>query len=140
MARLEKSEKPPKRATLGRAPDSPQKKRKKKNSLPVDLGIQALRLDSLRRKLEGMGKRKPTSEPPSTSKVESASNPPCSSTPPDDSATSEMDIDPLPASDYSYQDEDDALPPPSACSPVRSSRKDEEEDKNRRWNEVLRTL
>ncbi|KAK1220242.1 hypothetical protein PQX77_017007 [Marasmius sp. AFHP31] len=140
MARLEKPEKLPKRATLGKTPDSPQKKRKKKNSLPVDLGVQALRLDSLRRKLEGMGKRKPTSEPSSTSKIESASNPPCSSTPHNDSAMSEVDMDPLPASDHCYEDEDGALPPPSACSPIRSSRKEEEEDKNGRWNAVLKTL
>ncbi|KAK1218287.1 hypothetical protein PQX77_004846 [Marasmius sp. AFHP31] len=140
MARLERSEKPTKRATLGTSPDSPQKKRKKKNRQAVDLGIQAMRLDSLKRKLEQMSNAgKPTSEPPSTSSTEPASNPPSFSTPLDDSAMSDMTMDPLPPPDDYLQD-DDTLPPPSACSPVRLSRRDEEEDRNRRWNDVLRTL
>ncbi|KAK1219274.1 hypothetical protein PQX77_018010 [Marasmius sp. AFHP31] len=141
MAQRKKSEKPAKRATLGTSPDSPQKKRKKKNSQAVDLGIQTMRLDSLRRKLEEMGNSaKSTSEPPSTSSMKSTSNSPSSSTPLDGSPMSEMAMDPLSAPDDYLQDDDDALPPLSACSPVRSSRKDEEEDRNRRWNEVLRTL
>ncbi|KAK1223731.1 hypothetical protein PQX77_013383 [Marasmius sp. AFHP31] len=141
MARFEKSEKPTKRATLGTSPDSPQKKRKKKNRQAVDLGVQAMRLDSLKRKLEEMGNsRKPTSQPPSTSLTEPTSNSSSSSTPLDNLAMSDMTMDPLPPPDDYLQDDDDAFPPPSACSPVRSSRKDEEEDRNRRWNDVLRTL
>ncbi|KAK1217955.1 hypothetical protein PQX77_019377 [Marasmius sp. AFHP31] len=131
-----------KRATRGVTPDSPQKKRKKKNRQAVDLGIQSLQLASLRQQLRKMSGGQPkadsaSSDSPSTSIADSTPTPSCPNTPQSDSEMPPEDAGPM----DSYECEmEDALPPSSACSPARPSRKDEEEDKKRRWNEAMRTM
>ncbi|KAJ8095471.1 hypothetical protein PM082_023241 [Marasmius tenuissimus] len=130
-----------KRATMGVTPDSPQKKRKQKNRQLVDLGIQSLRLASLKQQLKRMSNGQPqtesTSNSPSTSNAESTSTPSCPTTPHLDSEMPSVNMGPMDSYDF---DMDDALPPSSACSPVKPSRKDEEEDKKRCWNETMRLM
>ncbi|KAK1218014.1 hypothetical protein PQX77_019312 [Marasmius sp. AFHP31] len=132
-----------KRTTMGVAPDSPQKKRKKKNRQPVDLGIQSLRLASLKRQLKKMSGGQPqaesaSSDSPSTSTAECTPSLSCPTTPQPDSDMPPEDAGFMDS--YEYEMDDDALPPSSACSPVRPSKKDEEEDRKRRWNETMRLM
>ncbi|KAK1231142.1 hypothetical protein PQX77_005748 [Marasmius sp. AFHP31] len=135
-----------KRATLGVTPNSPQKRRKKKNSQPVDLGIQTLRLESLKRRLELMSSSQPPAKPTSQTQPTSESLPTLQTENSDVSCTQansevpDVDMEPCNTPDLYFHDDGGALPPPSACSPVKRSRKEEEEDRNSRWNETLRTL
>ncbi|KAK1223059.1 hypothetical protein PQX77_014058 [Marasmius sp. AFHP31] len=131
-----------KRATMGVTPDSPQKKRKKKSRQAVNLGIQSLRLASLKRQLKKMSGSQPqpasaSSDSPSTSAAESTSTPPCPTTPLSDWEMPPADEGPMGSYDCEM---DEALPPSSACSPVKPSRRDEEEDRKRRWNETMRLM
>ncbi|KAL0061870.1 hypothetical protein AAF712_011246 [Marasmius tenuissimus] len=131
-----------KRATMGVTPDSPQKKWKKKNGQPVDLGIQSLRLALLKRQLNEMSNRQPQTKSgsfdfPSTSTAESTSTPSCPTTPHLDPEMPPLNAGLLDSYDC---DVDEALPPSSPCSPDKPSRKDEEEDKKRRWNETMKLM
>ncbi|KAK1234210.1 hypothetical protein PQX77_002586 [Marasmius sp. AFHP31] len=132
-----------KRAILGHANPSPQKKRAKKDQEYLNLSIQASRLQTLQRTFDQL-RGQPRKEPPAA--CLSPNTPPTSSTPPppDSSDTgptdSNMDMDLDNELPNTSDDLDDVLPPPSACSQPKPSKQDEEEGKARRWRETLKSL
>ncbi|KAK1223885.1 hypothetical protein PQX77_013219 [Marasmius sp. AFHP31] len=134
-----------KRAILGHANPSPQKKRAKKDQEYLNLSIQTSQLQTLQRTFDRL-RGQPQKEPPVASLP--LNTPPTSSTPPpmestdagSGSADAPMDIDLDTGLPNASEDLDDVLPPPSACSQPKPSRKEEEEGKARRWRETLKCL
>ncbi|KAL0057592.1 hypothetical protein AAF712_015755 [Marasmius tenuissimus] len=129
----------PKRTLLGHADPSPQRKRAKKDRKYVNLSSQSSRRDALQRKFELMRGRIGQDTPASTHH-ETSPAPVPSDLPTNKAEESHVDQDLTSEPSYAYGDMDDALPPPSACSTTRPSKRDEEEARVRRWKEVLKTL
>ncbi|KAK1225681.1 hypothetical protein PQX77_011373, partial [Marasmius sp. AFHP31] len=129
-----------KRAILGHANPSPQKKRAKKDQQYLNLTIQSSRLQTLQRTFDRLRNTStPTSQPSDTPSA-SSTTPPPPDLPDAGSAHLDMDMDTDNDIPYSYDNTDNVLPPPSACSPPKQSKKSEEEDKARRWRETLKAL
>ncbi|KAL0569425.1 hypothetical protein V5O48_012542 [Marasmius crinis-equi] len=143
-----------KRGVLGRPQPSPRKKRNKRDQESFSFNPLVARRRTMEMNLQRL--RNPLREPPvdiptpATTAGESSAttgNPlptsPSDDQPPDDS--SEVVPDHVAANDEFSMDIDtleldDALPPPSACSPPRRSRKSIEENLAQRWNQLLPTL
>ncbi|KAJ8094914.1 hypothetical protein PM082_010130 [Marasmius tenuissimus] len=128
-----------KRATMGVTPDSPQKKRKRRMDSSLTWAIQSLRLESLKRQLRKMSNGQPQTESASNSlSTSTAESAPTSSCPTTGHLGSEMPPSNMGLIDSYDLNINEALLP--SCLLVKWSRKDEEKDRKRRWNETMRLM
>ncbi|KAL0057331.1 hypothetical protein AAF712_016038 [Marasmius tenuissimus] len=128
-------------ATLGHASPSPQKKRAKKDQEYLNLSFQASQLQTLQCTFDLMRnsyQRDTLPTPLDTSPAPPA--PPPTDSPAIDSPDVTMDLGSDTKPHYTHENIENALPPPSAGSPARLSKKEEEEDRAGRWRETLKAL